>query len=57
VHGEVHDDIPLQPEQHPSFIVRQGSAFAGSIGKAALSSKVVLRSFSGKIHLRKRTAK
>src|SRR5579862_427568 len=55
VRGEVHDDIPLQPKAHSSFIVRQGSAFVGTMGRAAVSSTVVLRSFSGKIHLRKRT--
>ncbi len=57
VRGEVHDDIPLQPKSHPSFIVKQGSAFVGTMGRAAASSTVVLRSFSGKIHLRKRNAK
>ena len=56
VRGEVHDDIPLQPKAHSFFIVRQGSAFVGTMGRAAVSSTVVLRSFSGKIHLRKRTA-
>jgi DUF4097 and DUF4098 domain-containing protein YvlB len=57
VRGEVHDDIPLQPKAHTSFVVKGGSAFVGTMGKAAVSSKVMLRSFSGKIHLRKRTAK
>src|SRR5262249_33606266 len=57
VKGEVHDDIPLQPKSHTSFIVQKGSAFVGTMGRAAVSSTVVLRSFSGKIHLRKRTAK
>ncbi len=57
VRGEVHDDIPLQPKQHTSFIVKQGSAFVGTMGRAAASSTVVLRSFSGKIHLRKRNVK
>ncbi|MGO9084491.1 MAG: DUF4097 family beta strand repeat-containing protein [Candidatus Sulfotelmatobacter sp.] len=57
VRGEVHDDIPLQPKQHTSFIVKEGSAFVGTMGRAAVSSTVVLRSFSGKIHLRKRAAK
>ena len=57
VKGEVRDDIPLQPKQHTSFIVKEGSAFVGTMGKAAASSTVVLRSFSGKIHLRKRAAK
>jgi DUF4097 and DUF4098 domain-containing protein YvlB len=57
VRGEVHDDIPLQPKAHTSYLVREGSAFVGTMGRAAVSSTVVLRSFSGKIHLRKRTAK
>jgi DUF4097 and DUF4098 domain-containing protein YvlB len=57
VKGEVRDDIPLQPKPHTSFIVKEGSAFVGTMGKAAVSSTVVLRSFSGKIHLRKRAAK
>src|SRR5215469_5881482 len=54
VRGEVHDDIHLQPKQHPSFPIKEGVAFVGTMGRAALSSTVVLRSFSGKIHLRKR---
>jgi len=57
VRGEVHDDIPLQPKQHPSFVLKEGSAFWGTMGRAAASSTVVLRSFSGKIHLRKRSEK
>jgi DUF4097 and DUF4098 domain-containing protein YvlB len=57
VRGEVHDDIPLQPKAHTSFVVKEGSAFWGTMGRAAVSSTVVLRSFSGKIHLRKRSAK
>jgi len=57
VRGEVHDDIHLQPRQHTSFVLKEGSAFWGTMGKAAVSSTVVLRSFSGKIHLRKRSAK
>jgi DUF4097 and DUF4098 domain-containing protein YvlB len=52
--GEVHDDIPLQPKNHTWFAVDKGRAFAGTMGKVAVSSTVVLRSFSGKIHLRKR---
>jgi DUF4097 and DUF4098 domain-containing protein YvlB len=56
VKGEVHDDIPLQPKTH-TVLVNKGSAFFGTMGKAAVSSTVVLRSFSGKIHLRKHTAK
>jgi len=54
VRGEVHDDIPLQPKGHT--IVKQGVALWGTIGRAAVSSTVVLRSFSGKIHLRKRAS-
>jgi len=57
VRGEVRDDIPLQPKQHTSFVIKEGSAFWGTMGRAAVSSTVVLRSFSGKIHLRKRSAK
>jgi DUF4097 and DUF4098 domain-containing protein YvlB len=51
VQGKVENDFPLQPE-HTSFIARAGSAFAGTMGKAA--SSVKLLSFSGKIHLKKR---
>ena len=57
VRGEVHDDIPLQPKQHTSFVLKEGSAFWGTMGRAAASSTVVLRSFSGKIHLRKHSEK
>jgi len=57
VRGEVHDDIPLQPKAHTSFLYKQGSAFVGTMGHVAVSSTVVLRSFSGKIHLRKRADK
>jgi len=57
VRGEVHDDIPLQPKAHTFFVVKEGSAFWGTMGRTAVSSTVVLRTFSGKIHLRKRTSK
>jgi len=57
VKGEVHDDIPLQPKTHTWFAIQEGRAFMGTMGRAAVSSTVVLRSFSGKIHLRKRSAK
>jgi Putative adhesin len=57
VRGEVHDDIHLQPKNHTWFPLKEGSAFWGTMGRAAVSSTVVLRSFSGKIHLRKRTSK
>jgi DUF4097 and DUF4098 domain-containing protein YvlB len=56
VRGEVHDDIPLQPKPHTSFVLKEGVALWGTMGRAAVSSTVVLRSFSGKIHLRKRTS-
>jgi hypothetical protein len=55
--GEVHDDIPLQPKYHVWFPMDKGRAFAGTMGKVAVSSTVVLRTFSGKIHLRKRSEK
>jgi len=51
VQGMVEKDFPLQPE-HTSFVPRAGSAFAGTMGEAA--SSVKLLSFSGKIHLKKR---
>jgi len=51
VQGRVENDFPLEPE-HTSFVARAGSAFAGTVGKAA--SSVKLLSFSGKIHLKKR---
>jgi DUF4097 and DUF4098 domain-containing protein YvlB len=57
VRGEVQDDVPLQPPTHSSITYKVGSAFVGTIGRAAASSTVVLRSFSGKIHLRKRADK
>ena len=56
VRGEVHDDIPLQPKEHTSFMVKTGSALWGTMGRAAISSTVAMRSVSGKIHLRKRGA-
>ena len=49
--GKVENDFQLQPK-HTSFAVKAGSAFAGTMGKAA--SSVKLLSFSGKIHLKKR---
>jgi DUF4097 and DUF4098 domain-containing protein YvlB len=52
VHGLVQNDVPLQPKVHSSFLVKEGSSFAGTINKAA--SSVWLRTFSGKIHLKKR---
>jgi DUF4097 and DUF4098 domain-containing protein YvlB len=52
VRGQVQSDVPLQPKVHTSFLVKEGSSFAGTINKAA--SSVWLRTFSGKIHLKKR---
>jgi len=49
--GKVENDFQLQPT-HNSFATKAGSAFAGTMGKAA--SSVKLLSFSGKIHLKKR---
>ena len=57
VKGEVHDDIPLQPMAHTWFPIKEGRAFAGTMGHAAMSSTVVLRTFSGKIPLKKRQGK
>jgi DUF4097 and DUF4098 domain-containing protein YvlB len=57
VRGEVHDDIPLQPKTHSWFPIEKGRAFMGTMGRAAVSSTVVLRTFNGKIHLRKRAEK
>ena len=52
VRGKVQDDVPMQPKSHTSFLAREGSSFAGTINKAA--SSVWLRTFSGRIHLKKR---
>jgi len=57
VRGEVHDDVPLLPKTHTWFPITQGRTFTGTMGQTTMSSTVVLRSFSGKIHLRKRTSK
>ncbi len=51
VRGKVENDFLLQPK-HTPFAIKAGSAFAGTMGKAA--SSVKLLSFSGKIHLKKR---
>jgi DUF4097 and DUF4098 domain-containing protein YvlB len=50
-HGPVESDFSLEPK-HTSLLARGGSAFSGTLGKAA--SSVKLFSFSGKIHLKKR---
>jgi DUF4097 and DUF4098 domain-containing protein YvlB len=57
VRGEVHDDIHLQPNPHPTFALTEGRAFWGTKGRASVSSIVVLRSFSGKIHLSEHATK
>jgi DUF4097 and DUF4098 domain-containing protein YvlB len=49
--GRVESDFSLEPK-HTPFYVKGGSAFAGTLGKAA--SSVRLFSFSGRIHLKKR---
>jgi hypothetical protein len=49
--GPVQSDFSLEPK-HTPFAMKVGSAFAGTLGKAA--SSVNLFSFSGKIHLKKR---
>jgi DUF4097 and DUF4098 domain-containing protein YvlB len=51
IKGQVQNDFPLQPK-HTPFVIKAGSAFAGTIGKAG--SSVRLLSFSGRIHLKKR---
>ena len=52
VRGQVQSDLQLKPKVHTSFLIKEGSSFAGTINKAA--SSVWLRTFSGKIHLKKR---
>src|SRR6266699_5013816 len=49
--GRVESDFSLEPK-HAPFLLKSGSAFSGTLGKAA--SSVKLFSFSGKIHLKKR---
>lgn len=51
VRGHVENDFNLEPK-HTPFALKAGSAFAGTMNKAA--SSVRLFSFSGKIHLKKR---
>jgi DUF4097 and DUF4098 domain-containing protein YvlB len=50
--GQVQNDFPLQPKQHPHVSLDATRAFFGTAGKAA--SGVVMRSFSGKIRLKQR---
>ncbi len=50
--GQVQNDFPLQPRQHPRISLDATRAFFGTAGKAA--SEVVMKSFSGKIRLKQR---
>ena len=52
VRGQVQNDFPLEQMPHPQSTIQGGRAFLATIGKSA--SKVVLRSFSGKIRLKQR---
>jgi DUF4097 and DUF4098 domain-containing protein YvlB len=53
VRGQVENDFPLQPKQNiPALLSEKGRSFMGTAGKAA--SSVLLRTFSGKIRLKKR---
>ncbi len=52
VRGQVENDFPLEPKRRTISPVDKTRAFVGTAGKAA--SKVVLRTFSGKIRLKKR---
>jgi DUF4097 and DUF4098 domain-containing protein YvlB len=51
VQGSVEDGFQLQPAAHPLFAVTQGKSFAGTANNGA--SSVKLRSFSGKIRVKK----
>jgi ribosomal protein S28E/S33 len=51
VQGSVEDAFSLKPEAHPMFVVTQGKSFAGVANSGA--SSVKLRSFSGKIRVKK----
>lgn len=51
IKGKVSNDFPLQPK-HTPFAMKAGTAFAGTMGRAAASVKLL--TFSGKIHLKKR---
>ena len=50
--GSVENDFPLQQQQHPIFSITQGRSFAGTSNSGA--SSVQLRSFSGRIRVKKR---
>jgi len=49
--GSVTNDFPLHPTAHSALPITQGKSFAGTAN--AGSSSVRLRSFSGKIHVKK----
>jgi len=49
--GSVENDFPLEQQRHPTFPITQGRSFAGTSHSGA--STVQLRSFSGKIHVKK----
>ena len=52
VRGDVQNDFPLSPKTHLSFIPKGGRSLFGTAGKA--TSAVFMRTFSGKIRLKKR---
>jgi DUF4097 and DUF4098 domain-containing protein YvlB len=51
VRGDVENDFPLRPKSHTTFLPQKGRSFVGVAGQAA--SSVLLRTFSGKIRLKK----
>jgi len=51
ISGSVENDFPLQQKPHPTFSITQGRSFAGTSNAGA--SSVQLRSFSGKIRVKK----
>ena len=52
VKGDVQNDFPFHAKTHNSFVPVPGRSLVGTAGKAA--SSVLLRTFSGKIRLKKR---
>ena len=51
ISGSVENDFPLQQKVHPTFAITEGRSFAGTSNTGA--SSVQLRSFSGKIRVKK----
>lgn len=51
VSGSVQNDFPLQAKKHSAFVPKSGSSFAGTSNSG--SSSVELRSFSGRIRVKK----